>query len=43
METLRGRGGGLRLARPPEEIRIGDVVRRVISVARTEPKTPFGA
>jgi Rrf2 family nitric oxide-sensitive transcriptional repressor len=27
VETLRGRGGGLRLLKEPEDIRIGDVVR----------------
>jgi Rrf2 family nitric oxide-sensitive transcriptional repressor len=43
VETVRGRGGGLRLARPPEEIGVGELVRATEeSMALAECFQPSG-
>jgi Rrf2 family nitric oxide-sensitive transcriptional repressor len=41
LSSVRGRHGGVRLARAPRQIRIGDVVRSIEFVGRTE-KQPRG-
>jgi Rrf2 family transcriptional regulator, nitric oxide-sensitive transcriptional repressor len=45
LQTFRGIGGGFTLARPPEEIRVGDVVRlgeesEVVIDCMIQPKRP---
>lgn len=46
VQSLRGKGGGLRLARPPEELRLGALVRRcegeapIVECFSPEPGAP---
>ena len=40
LDTRRGRGGGLQLARPPAEIVVGDVVRDTENLALVECRSP---
>lgn len=40
LETTRGRGGGIRLARDPEEINVGEVIRKTESFGLVECLPP---
>ena len=40
LETFRGRGGGMKLARPPEEIRLREVVEVIEPIAVVECLRP---
>lgn len=42
LESVRGRGGGFRLGRPPEKIRVIEILRAVEDVGRIETECILG-